>query len=455
MGAMKSIRSLPGRPVRRAAPAALLLAFGGVVATASAQTYGPPATRPQSPSQPPVPPPSQPQPPSQGQPPSQTQPNAFRPEILTPLKAAEELIRAGKFGEALVKLREADAVPARTATENVAIERMRAIAASGAGDVPTAIRSFETVLAAGGLTPAERTKMIEVLAQLYYQAKDYPKAASWASRYVSEGGPNADVRGLMIQSQVQAGDCANASRELRALIDADTKSGGTPAQDQLQLLTNCYAKLGDDAGYAFALEKLLASYPKKEYWADAIRRVESKSSFANYNTLDLLRLRHATGTLDGTPSYATMTRLALDAGLPAEAKRISDEGFASGALGTGADADAQKRLRDTAAKQVVEDQKQLPQSARAASASGDGNALVNVGFAYVSGGQFDTGIPMMEQGIAKGGLRRPDEAKLHLGIAYLSAGRKADAVRTFQGVGGADGTAELARLWLIFAQRPS
>jgi hypothetical protein len=193
MGAMKSIRS-PGRLVRWAAPAGLLLAFSGVVATASAQTYGQPATRPQSPSQPP----SQPQPPSQGQPPSQTQPNAFRPEILTPLKAAEELIRAGKFGEALARLREADAVPNRTATENVAIERMRAIAASGAGDVPTATRSFETVLAAGGLTPAERTKMIEVLAQLYFQAKDYPKAASWASRYVSEGGPNADVRGLMI-----------------------------------------------------------------------------------------------------------------------------------------------------------------------------------------------------------------------------------------------------------------
>ena len=78
-----------------------------------------------------------------------------------------------------------------------------------------------------------------------------------------------------------------------------------------------------------------------------------------------------------------MTRLAMEAGLPAEAKRISDEGFASGALGTGADADAQKRLRDAAAKQVVEDQKQLPQSAKAASAASDGNALVNVGFAYV------------------------------------------------------------------------
>jgi len=454
---MKSIRSLMDRLIPRAA-AALLLAFG-VAATSHAQMYGPPPARPQSPSQPSTQPSTQPplQSPAQTQPQSQAQPQAspFRPEIVAPLKTAEELIRAGKFGEALAKIREAEAIPDRTATENVAIERMRAIAASGAGDAPTANRSFEIVLAAGGLTPAERTKMLEVLAKLNFQAKDYPKAASWASRYMSEGGTNAQIRGILIQSYYLAGDCANAARELRAAVDADAKSGGVLAQDWLELLTNCYAKLGDDAGYAFALEKLLANYPKKEYWADAIRRVESKSSFASHNALDGLRLRHATGTLEGTTAYASMTKLAMDAGLPAEAKRIADEGFASGALGAGADADAQKRLRDMAAKQVVEDQKQLVQSAKAASNARDGNALVNVGFAYVSGGQFDTGIPMMEQGIAKGGLRRPDEAKLHLRIAYLSAGRKADAAKTFQSIGGADGTAELARLWLILARRPS
>ena len=66
-------------------------------------------------------------------------------------------------------------LPIGLPTENVAIERMRAIAASGAGDIPTATRSFEMVFAAGGLTPAERAKMSEVLAQLYFQGKDYPE----------------------------------------------------------------------------------------------------------------------------------------------------------------------------------------------------------------------------------------------------------------------------------------
>ena len=37
--------------------------------------------------------------------------------------------------------------------------------------------------------------------------------------------------------------------------------------------------------------------------------------------------------------------------------------------------------------------------------------------------QFDKGIPLIEQGIAKGGLKVPDEAKLRLGLAYMRAGQ--------------------------------
>jgi len=378
----------------------------------------------------------------------------LRPEIATPLQAAQELARAGKFVEALARIREAEAVPERTPGEILAIDRMRGVAAAGAGDVPTATRSFEAVIAAGGIDAADRARLTQALALLYFQGKDYPKAATWAARYLQENGAHADMRWLLIRAQYLADDWASAARELRADVDAGVKSGATPPSDRLQLLASCYTKLGDNAGYVYALEALLAFHPKKEYWADAIRRVEAKPGFADRLTLDALRLRQATGLLGAGADYSVMAELALAAGLPAEAKRIADQGFASGALGTGADADKQKRLRDTAAKQVAEDQKQLPQSVKAATAAPDGTALVNVGFVYVSDGQFDQGIALMEQGMQKGGLRRPDEAKLHLAIAYLAAGQKAKAIAAFRDVGGTDGTADLARLWSIHAQRP-
>ena len=104
---------------------------------------------------------------------------------------------------------------------------------------------------------------------------------------------------------------------------------------------------------------------------------------------------------------------------------------------------------------MSDDEKQLAQSAKTGATAKDGTTLVNVGFAYVMMGQYDTGIPLMEQGIAKGGLRQPDDAKLHLGIAYLAAGQKPKAIQAFKEVGGTDGPADLARLWLIVAQRPA
>jgi Tfp pilus assembly protein PilF len=379
----------------------------------------------------------------------------LRPEIATPLQAAQELARAGKFVEALARIREAEAVPERTPGEILAIDRMRGVAAAGAGDVPTATRSFEAVIAAGGIDAADRARLTQALALLYFQSKDFPKAATWAARYLQENGTHADMRWLLIRAQYLADDWASAARELRVDVDGGLKSGVAPPLERVQLLANSYTKLGDNVGYVYALEALLAFYPKKEYWADAIRRVETKPGFADRLALDALRLRQATGVLSAGADYTAMAELAMAAALPAEAKRVADQGFASGALGTtGADADKQKRLRDTAAKQVAEDQRQLPQSVKAATAAPDGTALVNVGFVYVSDGQFDQGIALMEQGMQKGGLSRPDEAKLHLAIAYLAAGQKAKAIAAFRDVGGTDGTADLARLWSIHAQRP-
>jgi len=81
--------------------------------------------------------------------------------------------------------------------------------------------------------------------------------------------------------------------------------------------------------------------------------------------------------------------------------------------------------------------------------------LINTGFAYVASGQFERGIELMELGIRKGGLKHPEDAQLHLGIAYLRGGQREQAVRAFKSVHGTDGAADLARLWIIYAGRPA
>lgn len=380
-------------------------------------------------------------------------PNTIRPEIAAPVKAADELSAAKKFPEALAKLREADAVAERTPYETYVIERTRGVIAANAGDVPASLRSFEIILGTGFVPPAEQLGIVEGLARSYFRMKDYPKASQWAARYFKDGGNNPQMRLLQVMAHYLGDDFAAAAPELRSMVEADEKAGAKPAQDALQMLGNCYIKLNDTAGVLYVKERLLLYYPTKEYWADAIRRVGTRPGFPEWLALDVLRLEEATGNLASADQYVAMAQLALKAGYPAEAKRVVDQGFASGALGSGPDAQLQRQLRDEAAKQVSEDERTLAQSARDAGAAKDGRPLVNVGYAMVSAGQFDKGLALMEQGIQKGVSSRPEEAKLHLAIAYLAAGQKAKAIATFKTVQGSDGTADLARLWMIHAQR--
>jgi hypothetical protein len=377
----------------------------------------------------------------------------LRPEIAAPVNAADQMVKAGKFQEALVSIRAAEAVAGRTAYENYVIDWIRGVAASGAGDPATAAKSFEGVIASDRLPATDRLKVLEALSVNYFKAGDYPKTIVWTTSYLKEGGADPQLRQVRIRSFYLTNDFANAAKDLREVLDSDEKAGKTPPLDQLQLLASCYTKLGDDAGYLFALEKVLAYYPKKEYWGDAIRRVQTQTSFARSLELDALRLARATGSLTSAAQYTAMAQLALRAGFPAEAKSIVEEGFASGVLGTGADADAQRKLRATVAKQAADDERLLPQNAKDAAAAKEGTPLVTVGFATVTAGQYDKGLALIEEGIAKGGLKQPDEARLHLAIAYLAAGRKPNALEAFKSVKGGDGSADLARLWLIHAQR--
>ena len=377
-----------------------------------------------------------------------------RPEIGKPLQAAQDLVKAQKYREALAKVHEAEAVGGKTPAEQFTIDRMRAVAAYGAGDNETAAKSFEAVIAAGRLPAGDQIKYVQTLGGLYYRLKDYPKAITWLSRYLKEGGDDPKIRALLVQTYYLNNDLGRASQELRADLQADDKAGRTPSEDQLQLLANLAARQNDKAGYANAMERLVAHYPKKEYWADLLNRVQSKPGYADRLTLDLYRLKLASGQLQSAAQYMEMSQLALQAGFPAEGKKIVDLGFQNNVLGAGPEAPRHKRLRDLAAKNAAEDLKTMAQGEADAGKNKDGIGLVNLGYAYVTVGEFEKGIDLMEQGIRKDSLKRPEDAKLHLALAYLQADKKAKAIQTFKTVQGADGSADLARLWVMQVNHP-
>lgn len=374
---------------------------------------------------------------------------ALRPEVARPLQQASELLKAGKSREALAKVREADAAPNKTPAEQLTIDRMRGAAAQRAGDHAATIQAFEAVVASGRLPPAEQAQVAESLAYAYAQTKDFAKAQAWIAKAQQAGSNSAQLKQLQAWMQSQSGDYAAIAREAAAAVSAAEQAGQRPAEADLLRLADAQMR-SNSPGYGATLEKLLAYYPKKEYWVAVLGRLPRKSGFADRYALDVMRLKLASGTMSRTEDFMEMAQLALQAGVPAEAKKIVERGYASGALGSGPEAERHKRLRDLTDKQLAESSAGIAARAAEAASAKDGNALVQIGTVYVSMGEVDKGLALIEQGIAKGGLKRPEDAKLRLGLAQQqSAKARSRAAQTLKSVQGNDGSADIARLWIL------
>jgi hypothetical protein len=379
--------------------------------------------------------------------------NTARVEVGKPVQAAIELIRNKKGKEALAKAREAQAVQNRTPYENYVIERVLGQAASLAGEPAVAARAFEAAASSPMSGETEKRQLLAAAAGQYYLAKDYGKVVEAAERHFAAGGSDHSIRTLQVQALYLSNNFAAAAKLLAADLDTEEQAGRVPAESQLQLLANAYLNQKDAAGYARAMERLVANYPKRDYWLAAIHAVTGRAGFSERLALDAARLKIDTGSMRTAEEYLEAAQLALQDGFPKEGAKIVDLGYAAGLLGVGAEAARHKRLKDMAAKNLAEDLKAIAKND--VQPGREGKVLFNEGFNYVLNGKTERGLSMMEQGMRQGtGFTRPEHAKMQLAYAYHLAGQDPKAQQIYRGAQGTDGTAALARLWVIRLGRP-
>jgi hypothetical protein len=379
------------------------------------------------------------------------QAQGMRAEVGKPLQQASELLKAGKARDALAKANEANAVGGKTPAEQLMIDRMRGAAAQRAGDHATAIAAFESVY--GRVSGAEQAQVAESIAFAYSQQRNNAKATEWVGKARAAGGNSASLNQLAAYLQGSSGDYSQIFKDAQAQVAAAEKDGRRPGEDDLLRLADAARRLNNNGVYSSTLEKLVLYYAKKDYWTAHLASIQRKPGFADRLALDVGRLKLAQGLVTKTDDYMELAQLALQAGFPVEAKAIVDKGYASGALGTGDQAARHQRLKDLVLKSQSESAAAIAQNAAEAATQKDGNDLVKVGTVYASMGQADKAVELIEKGIAKGGLKRPDDAKLRLALAMAQSPKtRAKGLQSLRSIGGSDGTAEVARLYAAVLQ---
>ena len=243
-----------------------------------------------------------------------------------PIERAEALIQARDYQAALLQLQKASHVHGLTSYERSAIAQLHGTAEAGVGNYAQAAVDYQTVLAAGTPPAAERLEFTQAIAGFYFQAGDYPQTVTWVNRYIAAGGADARTQALLPQAYFQQGDYPAAEHA----VQAAQAHGALLPQAELQLLAYSAQKAGDQAGYFSALLALLQAYPSPGLWNTAITTVTALPDFPDSLTLEVYRLRRATGSLTATGDYEDYAERAILAGQPKEAREVIDAGFSSG-----------------------------------------------------------------------------------------------------------------------------
>jgi hypothetical protein len=381
----------------------------------------------------------------------------LRAEVAKPLVAAQEAVKAGNYKEALARVAEAEAIPALTPYEHYIVLRLRAPAALGlGGDQSGLLATFEQLIASPLLPAAEKAPFVETAIKLALNQKQYEKAGALMKAYLADGGNNAEIARLYPQVLALLGDHAGVIARLQPVVAADGAARRITPEATLRLLAGSQLEQKDLSGYLATLQTLAATTGKPDYWGELIARTARRSGFADERLmLDVYRLRQAVGIDLLADEVGDMAFRANQAGQPAEAQKLLDVGYASGLLGKGANAAADQKLRESATRAANQDRASAADSEAAAMKGKDGNAAYGLGLALSATGAHERALALMNHGLTKGGLRRPDDAQLHLGVAQWRAGRIDEAKASFAAVKGSDGAADLARLWTLYLNSPA
>lgn len=389
---------------------------------------------------------------------------AVRAEFAAPINAAQTLLAQGQLDEAMRNVALAAALPNLTPYESMLVERTRAAVAQRQGNSALVLQALEAALATGQTPQADEVGLLEAVVSIASRLNDHARVLRWTERYAALGGTQDAVRMVRIQSQLASGDDKGAMAALAARLDAADKAGATLPESHLRTLLSLQRKL-KDAGTQRTLQRLAVAYPRPEYWMDLVVAAARDPAIPDRTLLEMYRLLRLVGGVKQLELGEELAQLASRLGQPAEALSVIEEAFAAGQMGKGAQAAAHQALREQVRKQAAAEAADRPAAEASARTAPNGNGLADLGWAMVAGlppgvpaAQVEPGLALMEQGLAKGGLRRPVEARLHLAMAQLAAGRKDAARQTLKALEAeakADPLAVPVELWSMFAHAPA
>lgn len=374
---------------------------------------------------------------------------ALRNKVYEKLAEAQTLAEAKDYAGAAVILNDMiaeDGKRALNSYELANVYNLFAFLAYATEDYPQSLRYYEQVIAQPDIPLAMEINTRFTIAQLYFVQEKWQQGIDAMLVWFDlNEKPNAGAYVLLAQGYYQVKKYDLALENVETAISMHEGEGKLPKEQWYNLARFLYFDKEDFDSALDVLNTLIIYYPKKQYWVQASHLYGEKKE--EQKQLALMEAAYEQGFLDRSSELVTMAYLYLNAEVPYYAGSVIEQGFKDELVD---DKSKNYELGGSAWAQAREVAKSIPMMEKAAAKSDEGELYVRLGNVYLDGDQFAKAADSVNKGLKKGGVRRPDQARLVLGMAYFNLGEYNKARKAFRDAGKDDRSEKYAKQWIAY-----
>jgi tetratricopeptide (TPR) repeat protein len=266
------------------------------------------------------------------------------------------------------------------------------------------------------------------VAQLYFLKENWVKGIDTLNTWMSlTDTPSTNAYVLLANGYFQLKDYDKSLSNIQIAIDREEAAGKLPKEQWYNLARFIHFDRNNFREALNILEILIMYYPKKQYWVQASHLYGEEKDEARQ--LAILEATYEQNLLDRSQDIVLLSQLYLQAEVPFPAARAMEKGLADEIVEKES---KNYELAGVAWRQAQEVTKSLPMLEAAASKSEKGELYARLGNVYLDVDKNKEAVEALKRGLDRGGVKRPDQARLALGMAYFNLGDFNAARRAFR-----------------------
>ena len=266
------------------------------------------------------------------------------------------------------------------------------------------------------------------VSQLYFLQENWQKGIDTLNQWMSvTDTPSTNAYVLLANGYFQLKEYDKSLANIQIAIDREEAAGKLPKEQWYNLARFIHFDRDNFREALNILEILIMYYPKKQYWVQASHLYGEEKDEARQ--LALLEATYEQDLLDRSQDIVLLSQLYLQAEVPYPAALAMDKGLANDIVEKES---KNYELAGVAWRQAQEVTKSLPMLEAAASKSEKGELYARLGNVYLDVDKNKEAVEALKRGLDRGGVKRPDQARLALGMAYFNLGDFGSARRAFR-----------------------